>query len=215
VKIQGHYYAYYAAYMSYFGKDHLPFALLALLFGIVFVIGFPLALFFSNHIIRFCGLDRLMGVFDTFRQPFRRERYITDFAVFYFLNRLVLLTLHISLSSGPIHDVIIGITCVVILVIFLVCKPYVDMEMNFFDGLQLTNLVIMAVVFTGVSVAYDHDVRDSFQTLNWALAYVPLICLLYRLIVWGAKRWHERRVQKRPHEMPDVPYSVYEDEDDE
>jgi len=127
----------------------------------------------------------------------------------------VLLTLHISLSSGPIHDVIIGITCVVILVIFLVCKPYVDMEMNFFDGLQLTNLVIMAVVFTGVSVAYDHDVRDSFQTLNWALAYVPLICLLYRLIVWGAKRWHERRVQKRPHEMPDVPYSVYEDEDDE
>ena len=192
VKIQGHYYAYYAAYMPYFGKDHLPFALMALLFGIFIVLGFPVALLFSSHIIRFRGLVKLMGIFDTFRQPFRRERYITDFAVFYFLNRLVLLTLHISLSSGPIHDVIIGITCVIILVIFLVCKPYVDMEMNFFDGLQLTNLAIIAVVFTGVSVAYDNYVRHSLMKLIWALAYVPLICLLYRMILWGAKRWREK-----------------------
>ena len=191
VKLNGHWYVYLAAYMRYFGKDHLPYALTAILITIVVVIGFPLALLFPNYIVRVPRLSRLMGIIDTFQQPFRQEPYLHNFAVFYFLNRLVLLTLYIALPAGPVLDVVFGIACLFILIIFIVYKPYVDWKMNFFDGLQLTNIVIMSIVSAGTSVAYEEGVRKSFKTVNWVLAYVPLLCILYRLLTWGKKKMQD------------------------
>lgn len=195
VKISGHYYAYFAAYMPYFGKEHASYASVAVIISLLIVIGFPLALMFSNYVIRFKRFVKLMGIFDTFEQPFRREPYIKKFAVFYFLNRLLLLTIYVSMQDGPLKDIIFAIACVVILIIFIVCTPYRDWKMNFFDGLQLTNIVFMAIVYTGYGVAYETNVRIALMKINWALAYVPLLCIIYRIAAWVYRKiqlWNER-----------------------
>lgn len=188
VEVNGLYYAYYAAYMPYFGKEHAPYAAVAVLVFLFVVIGFPFALLFPNHVIRFPRLVRLMAIFDTFQEPFKDGPYFKMFPAFYFVTRFVLLVLKISIKTGPVQDVIFAMACVVILIIFIICKPYRDWKMNFFDGLQLANIVFMAIVFTAIGVAYEDGVRRGLKKVNWALAYIPLICVTYRTAVWISRK---------------------------
>lgn len=186
VEVAGKYYAYYAAYMPYFGNEHAPYAVTASVVFLFVVIGFPLALIFPSCIVRYPMFVRLMGIFDTFQQPFRRESYVHIFPAFYFINRFVLQMLKMSIHSGPVQNVAFSIACVVILVIFILCKPYTDWKTNFFDGLQLTNLVFMAIIFTAVGVAYENEVRVGLSKVICVLAYIPLLCIFYRIT---AKVW--------------------------
>ena len=204
VKVDNNYYAYFAAYMPYFGKEHAPYAVIALLISIFIVIGFPITLLFPYYITRYPRFVRLMGIFDTFQQPFKKEPYISRFAAFYFINRFVLLMIKTLMENGPVQDVVFGMMCVVILVFFIVYTPYIDWQMNFFDGLQLANIVFMAITFTGVTVAYENDVRKSLKRVNWALAYVPLACLLYRIIAWGWKKIPEWKTQREASKLFEV-----------
>ena len=199
VKIGDHYVAYYAGNMSYFGQHHAPYACLALFFLVVAVIGFPLLVLFPSLITSHGRFVKLKGIFDAFSDPFKTEPHSCHhFAAFYFINRLVLLIIFIALKNGPVKDVCFSITCVSILIVFILYQPYKDAERNFFDALQLTNIVFMSIMFTAVSVAYEDYIRKGLVTTIHAFCYVPLICFMYNPICWAWKKTlHYKNIRAR------------------
>ena len=201
VKINGTYYAYYAAYMPYFGQEHARYAGTAVAVLVLIVLGFPLVLMFPNYITRYPKFVKLSGIFDTFREPFKDGPYYNMFAVYYFTNRLVLLSLDLAVESKPLHDCCFCIASVVILMIFIICQPYKETKMNIVDGLQLTNLTFMTFFYTAVSLAYESKVRHSLEKVNHALAYIPFLCVAYGATMWLMKKIKQYQEKRRNGEL--------------
>lgn len=201
VKINGTYYAYNAGYMPYFGKSHAPYAATAVAVLVLIVLGFPLVLIFRNYITRYPKFVKLSGIFDTFREPFKDGPYYNIFAVYYFTNRLVLLSFDLAIESKPLHDSCFCIASVIILMIFIICQPYKETKMNIVDGVQLTNLTFMTFFHTAVSLAYDSKVRKGLESVNHVLAYIPFLCIAYGATFWLMKKIKQYQEKRRNGEF--------------
>ena len=190
--------------IPYFGKEHLPYALIALLFLLIFGVLPPLLLIVYPiilSIIGYCGWDntnvvhtlhrwipvyKLMPVFDAFWSAFKPNCKV--FAGLYFVYRFLAFS---SFSFFPlIYQIYFGLAILFAVVLFLhaFMQPYKKELYNRVDFVMFLLLCIINTFNAYSEILRTQDVEySSFETVLWIqtlLPWIPVVFILcYALVV--------------------------------
>ena len=145
---------FYDGTYEYFGRDHIPFALLALFMFFVFNIA-PLVLLTLypsrccfQRLLNYCGLSfpGLHIFMDTFHGSYKfgPPRDCRYFAAFYLMLRLVNHAVF-SITSIYIYYPLMGIVTLISLSIIALCRPYKDLLHTVADIILLVALTLVMV----------------------------------------------------------------------
>ena len=160
MKLTTSYYLFNSPSVQYFGREHLPFALLALTLTLLFF-ALPMALLFVypssyfQRVLNKCGLNSLIlrTFVEVFQGPFkdgtnsaRDCRYFSGFLLlFQLLENLTFL-----LTQSSFYYPIAGIWILIYLVLHLLCLPYKRPAHNY---VTISMLLSLVGFYYGISVS--------------------------------------------------------------
>ena len=180
--------------MEYFGPNHLPYAIPALLILVMFSLPPPLLLISYPLLwqvrakLRFSAKDRnektfwvirkLLPFIDSFQGPFRDNcRY---FAGLFFIWRLILCTVFVF-STTNLNEAYfrIEVTFLIIFTVHTLVRPYKRRLHNIIDGALLANMAIINLLKWYISVPITNDLTSQelefLIFLQLLLMYLPLL----------------------------------------
>lgn len=115
----------YGGYEFCHGR-HLVYFIISILYIVVIVLPFPVLLLFRPSLTNFFrpvfDLNRWNLYLDAFQGCFK-DQY-RWFAAFYFICRLAILLVNVYLPASPVKRVVLEGTCILILFIFALLRPY-------------------------------------------------------------------------------------------
>ena len=164
-------YTYLSPDIEYFHGRHIVYIIVAMLFAIVIVIGFPFLLLFEpclNSKINFVKIKPLLDQF----QGCYKDRY-RCFAGYYMICRLVIILLVIVKISDDFttHYLLIS-SCTLMALIHVLVKPYVSTIHNAFDGIIL-HLIIIISTLTKIDLIDIYD-ETFVLVITYCLVVMPL-----------------------------------------
>ena len=143
IKIKGEMRVFVDPHLRYFHKEHLPYAIVALLCEFLLVLPICFLLLFAPCLSRRVNLVklRLKPILDEFQACYRpRYRW---FAGFYFLARqLVFLTY--ALPGDQVNNTLLCCANALILIIHSTCQPYKIKWLNLLDSLLLIDIFLLS-----------------------------------------------------------------------
>ncbi|CAB3995365.1 Hypothetical predicted protein [Paramuricea clavata] len=192
VNVDGHWYVFQQASVEYFGNDHLPYAIPALFILLFVVIPFPFIIAFSSYFIRrFQRLRNFIPLFEAIQSPYRLNR--RWFASYYIFCRLIFITLLIfrnnyEYSLFPFIEAV----CVIILLIFVLLRPYNDENYVYFnvDACFLSLLCLIICVVNAMEAVEGRVIVRFYEVLARIFTYIPFV---YSLVLFA--RYLYRRVE--------------------
>ena len=138
-------YTYVSPDIEYLHGRHLAYAIVAVLFTILIVIGLPFLLGlepFLNSKINFVKIKPLLDQF----QGCYKDKY-RYFAAYYMICRLGIITIIIANSSNDfVLQYLLLAVCVITALIHLILKPYSNPLLNDFDGAILHLLILISAL---------------------------------------------------------------------
>ena len=184
-------YVYYDASYEYFGRDHLPYAIMAVLFFILFVLSpLVLLLFYQTSLFQKClnackikrhALEVFVSAFqghykDGIEPGTRDCRW---FAAVYFLGRIVIFYLIFGYSEDVMCYSLSGITLVFWGILIIALQPYKLRKINTYHA-----SVVLYVAATCFSVtAFDQATIKAHWIINTMMFIVLTLAILPTLIV--------------------------------
>ena len=178
-------YTYLSPDIEYLHGRHLVYGIIAILFTITIVIGLPFLLLFEPFLNRKINFVKIKPLLDQFQGCYK-DKY-RCFAAYYMICRLLIIVIIIvnSPNNFTAHYLIIT-TCMIMALIHLLLRPYVDNYLNLFDGaiLQLTILVSV------LSLVEFFDSFDSNLVVGtvYALVLLPLVgMIIMKLLIQRMK----------------------------
>ena len=180
-------YVYYDAVTEYFGKEHLPYALLALAMLVVFNI-LPLLLLLlypcqyfqrilNHYRLRCLALHTFMGVFyGCYKDGTEGTRDYRRFAALYLLVRVIIymasIVMHYESALGV--GATIALAALILIAIF---EPYKFNAHNIIDILMLTLFGIIFILNMGMIISYSETVqyRHISNALSAISIFIPLL----------------------------------------
>ena len=168
-------YTYLSPDFEYFHGRHLVYALVALIFTITIVIGFPLLLLlepFLNSKINFIKIKPLL---DQFQGCYKDEyRY---FAGYYMICRLVIIILVIvKISDDFTTQYLLISSCALMQLIHVLVRPYASTIHNIFDGIILQLIVIISVL---PAIEFVDKYNEGFVlVIAYILVILPLMSFI-------------------------------------
>ena len=191
----------------YFSKQHLPYAIPALIclltIGLlppVLLITYPLL----NKMLAFlrleesrlvkvtCGLlpiSTLKPLLDSFQGCFKDN--FRFFAGLYFLYRWIFLIIHMS-NDFSIYYIAVGCALLVMLTLHTVVQPYIMRAYNIVDALLLSNLILINFLsLFGYHKSHSQDSLNSVVSsavVQLVLIYLPIMVLCVYLLKRGYQR---------------------------
>ena len=168
-------YTYVSPNIEYLHGRHLPYAIVAVLFTIVFVIGLPLLLGiepFLNYRINFVKVKPLLDQF----QGCYKDNY-RCFAAYYMICRLVIIIIIIANSfSDFVLQYSLLTVCVITALIHLILKPYSNPLLNNFDGAILQLLILIsALPFVEF---FDNSDTSLVMIITFVIVMLPLMIFI-------------------------------------
>ena len=182
---------YYDPSIEYFGKEHLPYALLAIGILTIFIV-FPTSLLLCYPCKPFLKCRRKCqvrnGLLDEFVNTF--QKYYKDgtngtfdcrwFAGFFILTRSLAYSVY-AVSLSDVSHILIGILCIVAATIIVMVEPYKE-EYKIFNVVSAILFLWEALFFTTTvykSAAYilQPELGDRFASVI-VLALVPLVYII-------------------------------------
>ena len=133
-------------HIKYFGNDHLPYAIVAIL--LEFFISFPICFLFlfapclagRVNMVKL----RLKPILDDFQACYRQGCYW--FAGFYFLARQVMFLANIvPIGKLPQENNLIHVVNIIVLLIHSTIQPYKLKWLNFLDTLLLLDVLVLSI----------------------------------------------------------------------
>ena len=194
--------------IEYFSRQHLPYAVVAILFLItvgivppVLLIAYPLL----NKIMAFCRVDesypvvslskkipiyKLKPLLDSFQGCFKDD--LRFFAGLYFLYRWIGLVAYVAAVTTGAFYAAIEAGLVLILLIHAILRPYESQWHNTIDTLLLSNLVLIngyTAFDYYYSIVYAEEVRKKTTlttntSIQLVLIYLPILLYLISF-VWA------------------------------
>ena len=169
-------YTYVSPNIEYLHGRHLAYAIVAMLFTILIVIGLPLLLGlepFLNSKINFVKIKPLLDQF----QGCYKDKY-RCFAAYYMICRLVIITIIIanSFNNFVIQYSLITV-CVITYLIHLILKPYSNPLLNDFDGAILLLLISSSALSPFVEFIDDFD-TTVFMGITFVIVMLPLVIFI-------------------------------------
>ena len=190
-------YLYYDGTYEYFGRNHMPYAFLALFMFLVFNV-LPLALLCLypcqcfQRCLNLCRLQRhkLNTFIDTFVGCYRTEpRDCRYFAAFYLVLRIINLALF-SITTSPLYYPLGGIVFIIAAILVAAARPY-KFSTTFIDIDKILFALLSAMSFGMLSFGYvalldpDLVIKKWYRYAAIVLLFPPLYgggLLIYRLL---------------------------------
>ena len=183
-------YVFYDGCYKYFSKDHLPYAITAIIIFLVFVLS-PLMLLFlypmscfqrclsfchlNNHILR-TFVDAFQGHFKDGTEPGTRD--CRWFAAVYFLGRIIVLYIIYAIVENITVYTLAGISLILLGMLMIILQPYKSRKVNTYHSMLI---FIGALTCLFATVASQKTVKAHW-IYDMALYSIALICLLPTLI---------------------------------
>ena len=173
---------YYDASIEYFSSEHLPFAVLALLIGFIFVVlpflllvAYPCSCF--QRCLNFLGWrNPSLHIFmDAFQGSYRTEpRDLRYFSAYYLLLRfLVLLSINIVGSVFAVPVIAYVVTAATFVLVMF--QPY---KSNLHNKLDIASLISMVLLYVGMS----SSIVTSYLDEKWITCSKVLLSLSLTLV---------------------------------
>ena len=178
-------YTYLSPDIEYFHDRHIAYVIVAIIFTIVFVIGFPLLLLlepFLNSKINFIKIKPLL---DQFQGCYKDK--CRCFAGYYMICRLVIILLVIvKISDDLTTQYLLISSCALMQLIHVLVRPYISTIHNVFDGIVLQLIVIISVLPI-VEFVDNYD-----ETFVLVIIYILVILPLMSFVV--IKVWINKNI---------------------
>ena len=191
--------------MDYFGVDHLPYAIPAVIVLLLFSISPPLLLISypllwkikgkvkcnakaseSENNVTIWPIRKLLPLIDSFQGVFR-DKY-RMFAGLLFLWRFILTAIFTFSSDLTQFFVSTEIALLNFFTIHAVVRPYKRRLYNMIDVMMLGNLSIINALTWYISVAsFDSSAGQAIEVaiaFKLVLLYLPIVCLVVLMILW-------------------------------
>ena len=173
-------YTYLSPDIEYLHGRHLVYTIVAIMFAIVIVIGFPLLLLlepFLNSKVNFVKVKPLLDQF----QGCYKDKY-RCFAGYYMVCRLVIILLVIvKISDDFTNQYLLISSCTLMALIHVLVRPYTSTIHNVFDGIIL-HLIIS---ISGLPVVEFVDNYDK----SFAVVIIYLLVILPSTSFIAIKLW--------------------------
>ena len=194
--------------IKYFTGRHLAYAIVAILFEVIIVIGLPLFLFlepFMTHLSERVNFVRIQPLLDEFQNSYKgRYRW---FAAYYLICRQVIFLI-VYVGNGDYYKMLyyLQTACVIIAMIHMCFQPYKKNILNALDGVILLILVLVVNL-------------NTFSFLSSAVLIVLVVLPLFVLITFASvEKFLSRCCNKRNRFMhlfnPVEGYGEDEENDD-
>ena len=181
---------HYDATIEYFGSKHLPFAILALCIGFVFLVLPFLLLFlypckcFQKFLNTFNSRGQALHIFmDVFQGNYRTQpRDLRYFSAFYLFLRFIF-----AFSIMFIHSIVwLPLNCGIILLSALVVslfQPYKNSRHNQCDVVFLLELAFICVSYTALVISSAQAKRWLGLSQLFAISSTTLMLLTYTVVL--------------------------------
>ena len=167
-------YTYVSPDVEYFHGRHLVYAIVAMLFTIVIVIGLPLLLAFEPFLNSKINFIKIKPLLDQFQGCYK-DKY-RCFAAYYMICRLMIVTVVLINSFNDLFFQYLLITiCIVIAILHQLFRPYSSTLLNKFDGFILQFLALVSAP----PLATFHDTFDSSLVVVMTFVLVALPSLVF------------------------------------
>ena len=202
VIINDEYYVYVQANLKYFSKEHLPYAIPALLILILIVIPFPFIIVFNNFFTQnFRFMKNFIPLFQVLQSPYRPGR--SWFASYYIFCRLFMVLVMIfspdfQYSRVSVYELI----SVIILMIFVLLRPYTNENHFFFivDTVFLSLLCLINSFTNAMQINQDAVTVNFFRILIRIATYIPLLYSVGLLMRYAYQSWNDYWQNHRANE---------------
>ena len=156
--------------ITYFDcTHHLPYAIMAILIEVFFLIPFTFLLLFSPCLSRWINFVRIKPILDNFQSCFHDN--MRGMGGFYFLGRLIFMFVSLMQPHSPYKESTNILIAVLMLFVITILQPYKNKALNYLDGFMLLNLVVLQIL-----VFYSWDSQDKGL-------YYSSIVVIYILIL--------------------------------
>jgi len=163
-------YTYSSPDNRYFNGRHAFYGVVALVFGVVVVIGFPLVLLLEPFLSSKIYFARLKPILDQFQGCYKDK--CRHFAGYYLLCRLVIMIVVFTSRSFYVTLFILRLLCIIIAMIHGWVLPYKSKLLN---GLDLI-ILLTAIFVVGFNTSY---LPDSFDNVAYIVMVIfPLLCFI-------------------------------------
>ena len=194
---------YYDPTIQYFGSEHLPYALVALLVGFTFIlVPFLLLLFYpcscTHKLLNILNLRwQALHIFmDAFQGTYKIKPYdMRYFAAVYFFQRIMffsLMSFFTSIACISAAGIILLFTAVVVIVF----QPYKKPIYNQFDAFFLTSSSMCHLVFCVLYISGKQDHHHIYQLITLLAVCVFTLLIVYVVaLLWAVP--HTRLLLKK------------------
>ena len=193
--------------VDYFGSDHLPYAIPALLVLIflslpppLLLISYPLLWKVKAKLRRNTGnendttiwpIRKLLPLIDSFQGVFRDNYRM--FAGLLFLWRLVMSAIVAFSDNATLFYLLFVGALLSIFTIHALVRPYTKRIDNVIDGLMLANMVMITLLKWYISIPFPGEVNNStvqfFTICMLLLMYIPILLFLTIAVFWLLKHF--------------------------
>ena len=169
-------YSYLSPDIEYFHGRHLFYVLVAILTGLVIVIGLPLLLSLEPFINSKINFIKIKPLLDQFQGCYKdRFRY---FASYYMIFRLIVLTIIVINATNIFVTLyLLLVSCSLMMFIHLAVRPYVSNVLNLFDSFMILNMILV------ISLLIIETYRGFQSSATLAIAVILIIMPLLAYLI--------------------------------
>ena len=164
-------YIYLSPDMKYFSNRHALYGVVAVLCGLIVVIGLPLFLLLEPLILsRWFSFVKIKPLLDQFQGCYKDE--YRWFAAYYLICRQIIIII-VYFGNDNYYEMLyyLQTACVMIAMFHIWIQPYTDNALNAFDGVVLLMLVLVVNA-------------NTFTFLSSATSVIVMILILFPLIAF-------------------------------
>ena len=186
-------YLYYDGSIEYFGKKHLPYAILAVFVVLIFII-FPILLLLlypmrcCQRCLGCCGvrwhalpifIDAFQGCYKDGTNGTRDCRY---FAGVYLLVRLILITLF-ALTNSVAFSVMAPLVLIGVAMLLAIVQPY-KAEFSTYNAVDSVFILTLVMWFV-IALFISTSPMKSLKVLDITIIVLAVLPLLYLVVIFG------------------------------
>ena len=183
-------YVYYDASYIYFSKEHLPYAIMGIVFFLTFVLSplillllYPTTCFqkclsscrLRSHILH-TFVDTFQGYYKDGTEPGTRD--CRWFAPIYFLGRIIVVYIVFGVSEGDVCYALTGICMIFLGAMIVVLQPYKSSKVNTYHTIMVLYLAVTCFLATTL----DQATIKAQWIVNTVADLIGIMCLLPTLV---------------------------------
>ena len=196
-------YVYYDASYKYFSKEHLPYAIMAIILFLLFILSpllllllYPTSCFqrylssckLRSHTLQTLFIDAFQGHYKDGTEPGTRD--CRWFAVIYILGRIIIVYVIFGYSENSICYAMTGITLIFLGMFMILLQPFKSSKVNTYHTIIIFSIALACCSVTTVNLAevYARQIIPLPVAIIQIFSIIPTVVAIVYVGYFIAKR---------------------------